>query len=106
MDIEIELEETKTPIDLSLEIGRFEDLKYLVTLLNDAWEAFEYRLEKVAEANGLYVFIEDPINADEYDCGVIEKHGELAYAISPAVHEMIMDAYQRYVDEFGEPDIE
>lgn len=103
MDIPIDL---STPKDTALELGRFEDLEYLVEVLNNAWEAFEYRLDKVPHSDRIYVFAEDPIAADEYECGVVEKHDGKAYAFSPAVHDMIMGAYARYVDEFGELDTE
>lgn len=102
MDISVDL---AAPKDLSLLIGRFEDLELLIDLLNGAWDDFEYRLEKVKESDRIYVFIEDPVAADEYECGVVEKHEGKAYAFSEAVHEMIMGAYARYVKEFGEPEL-
>ena len=94
------------PKDSSLELGRFKDLEYLVKMLNKAWDAFEYRLEKVEHSDRIYVFAEDPLAEDEYECGVVEKHGDKAYAFSQAVHDMIMGAYARYVDEFGELETE
>jgi hypothetical protein len=42
------------------------------------------------------LFVEDQLSEDEYDCGLVIKQGEKAYAFSEAVYDMIMVAYQRY----------
>jgi hypothetical protein len=84
-----------------IEIGRFEDLEQLIKLLNETFENMDYRLEPVPAQKGAYLFIEDPVLEDEYECGVIEKKGKKVYAYSPAVHQMILGAYQRYVEKTG-----
>lgn len=96
MEIEIQFEKEE------LEIGEFEDLAYLVDKLSRAWDGIEYRLEKLRGQGNNYVFIQDILSEDEYECGVVEKIGKRAFAFSPAVHEMIMRAYLRYVEDFGE----
>jgi hypothetical protein len=98
MDILVELDQ---PTDTLMEIGRFEDLEILVELLNGAFESVEYRMEKVSHERGMYLFIEDPKGKDEYLCGAVKKKGKMAYAISPMVHALIMDAYEAYLDETG-----
>lgn len=85
-----------------LEIGEFNDLAYLVKSLSKAWAGLEYRLEKMKGHPNRYLFIEDVLSDDEYECGIVEKIGAKAFAFSPAVHEMIMRAYLRYVEDFGE----
>lgn len=102
MDIVVELEQDQ---DTSLLIGNWEDLEYLVELLNGAFESFEYRLEKVPGGEEFFMFVEDPLNGSEYDCGVVRKVSGQAYAFSDDVHKMVWGAYQRYVDEFGEPEL-
>ncbi|MFA6024557.1 MAG: hypothetical protein WC777_05110 [Candidatus Gracilibacteria bacterium] len=84
-----------------LEIGNFEDLEHLVGLLNQAFEGTSYRLEKVQDQKQTYLFIEDPLAEDEYECGMIQKIGKKAYAYSEAVHQMIFGAYQRYLETTG-----
>lgn len=93
---------TSIPVDPALEIGAWEDLETLVDMLNGSFEGYEYRLEPVKNKKNLYMFIEDPIHEDEYECGLITKKSKKAYAFSDAVHTMVMNAYQRYVEEFGE----
>lgn len=97
MNFIIELDEMQGE-EVSLELGNFEDLEILVDLLNGLSEAVQYRLEKVPEQKNVYLFIEDPVREDEYECGVIKKKGKKAFALSPAVHAMVMGAYQRYLD--------
>ncbi len=80
------------------EIGNFEDLQHLIELLNQSFQDMEYRLEPVPSQKDTYLFIEDPIHEDEYECGMVEKRGKKAYAYSSAVHEMILGAYQRYLE--------
>ena len=82
-----------------VELGNFEDLKTLIGLLNSAWKTWEYRLEPVAGQNGVFLFVEDPLEEDEYECGMIAKRGKKAYAFSPEVYEMVMGAYLRYKEE-------
>ena len=96
MDIFLDFEQDAA--DLSLELGRFQDLERLVELLNDSFEGTEYRLEAMADRDNLYLFIEDPLHADDYECGIVEKVGKKAVAFSPAVHHMVMGAYQRYLE--------
>lgn len=96
MDIDIELDEDTNK---ALEIGRFEDLEHLVKLLNKAWQHVEYRLEQLPNVKNLFLFVEDPIHGDSYECGLIEKRGKKAYAFSEAVHDMVMGAYERYVED-------
>lgn len=105
MDFILDLDEmSQSTQDLaSLEVGDWEDLEHLVKLLNGAWESREYKLEKVAGKRGMWLFIEDVLSEDEYACGIVERHKGKAIAFSPAVHAMIMGAYQAYVDEFGDP---
>ncbi|MFA4815094.1 MAG: hypothetical protein WC924_02930 [Candidatus Gracilibacteria bacterium] len=85
-----------------LEIGNFEDLEHLVDLLNQTFKEMDYRLEKVPSQKGAYLFIEDPLQEDAYECGVIIKVGKKAYAYSSAVHEMILGAYQDYLEKAGQ----
>jgi len=100
MDISIELQE---PTDLGLYIGKFEDLEYLVELLNGAWESMEYRLESIAEKKGHYLFIEDHKAGDAAEVGVLECRGGSVFAFTPAVHSLVLGAYSRYVEDFGDP---
>ncbi len=85
-----------------LEIGNFEDLEHLIVILNEAFEDMEYRLEEVPSKKGIYLFIEDPIHEDEYECGIVEKKGKKAYAYSDAVHQLILGAYNRYLEKTGQ----
>jgi len=91
----------KTDVQM-LEIGNFADLEHLVGLLNDTFKDMNYRLEKVPSQEGSYLFIEDVLAEDEYECGLIEKKGKKAYAISSAVHQMILGAYARYLEKTGQ----
>jgi len=100
MDLSVELEQST---DLGLMIGRFEDLEYLVNLLNGVWESVEYRLEQIKDKAGHYLFIQDDRAKDNAEVGVVERRGDNVFAFTPAVHSLVMDAYGRYVDEFGEP---
>jgi hypothetical protein len=102
MDVLVELDQNT---DTSLLIGNWEDLEYLVELLDSAFEAYEYRLEKVPGGEEFFLFVEDPVGEDEYECGIVRKVAGEAYAFSDDVHKMIFSAYQRYVDEFGEPEL-
>lgn len=81
----------------TIEIGNFEDLETLVGLLNETFGAsMNYRLEAVPDQKGVYLFIEDPLDEDEYECGLVTRRGKKAYAFSDGVHAMILGAYQRY----------
>lgn len=91
----------KTDLQM-LEIGNFKDLEHLIDLLNETFKEMSYRLEAVPSQEGTYLFIEDPIHEDEYECGVIVKVGKKAYAYSGAVHEMILGAYQDYLRKVAE----
>lgn len=83
-----------------LEIGNFEDLEHLIGLLNGVFSKdTEYRLDPVKSQKGVYLFVEDPIHEDEYECGMVEKRGKKVYAYSPAVHSMILGAYGRYLEK-------
>lgn len=86
-----------------LEIGNFEDLEHLVGLLNQRFQGTEYRLEAVPHQEKLYLFIEDPLEEDSYECGLVEKKGAKAYAYSNGVYQMILGAYQRYLDQVNMP---
>ncbi len=97
MDFFLELEQDADQ-DLSLELGRFQDLEHLIELLNATCEGMEYRLEPMEGHGELFLFVEDPVDADDYECGIVEKVGKKAVAFSPAVHQMVMGAYQRYLD--------
>lgn len=99
--VDVDLEEAQET-DESLLVGAWADLEYLVGVLNKAWESHEYRLELVPGGKDFYLFVEDPIKEDEYECGIVERRGDDAFAFSEAVHEMIMKAYLKYVEEFGE----
>ena len=99
MDIVVDLDQGK---NTSLLNGDWEDLEYLVELLNKAFDDYEYRLEKVPGGKNVYLFVEDPLTEDSYECGIVERSGKQAYALSQAVHKMVMQAYQRYVDRCGE----
>ncbi len=83
-----------------IELGNFTDLQTLVGLLNSAWKEWEYRLEPVAGEKGVFLFVEDPLAEDEYECGMITKKGKKAYALSQDVYELVMEAYLRYQKEF------
>ncbi|MBT4384928.1 hypothetical protein HOD30_04230 [Candidatus Peregrinibacteria bacterium] len=96
MDYLVELAEEQ---DILLEIGDFQDLKHLIEILNNVFESVEYRLEKVEGKKDTYLFCEDPDGDDEYECGMIIKMGKKAYAFSPVVHELVLGAYQKYLDE-------
>ena len=85
---------------LMVELGNFTDLQTLVQLLNSAWKQWEYRLEPVEGEKGVFLFVEDPLQEDEYECGMIEKRGAKAYAFSQEVYELVMGAYLRYKDQF------
>lgn len=95
MNIEIEFDNGE------MEIGQFSDLVYLVSKLGSAWNGLEYRLEELDGEKDTYVFIEDVLNEDEYECGIVKRKGKKAIAFSPAVHKMIMSAYEQYVQDFG-----
>lgn len=79
-----------------VELGKFKDLETLVGLLNSAWKTWEYRLEPVVGQEGVFLFVEDPLQEDEFECGMIEKRGNKAYALSEDVYELVMGAYLRY----------
>ena len=83
-----------------IELGTFKDLQTLVRLLNNSWGDFEYRLEPVDGQKGSFLFVEDPLDEDAYECGVVKKQGTKAFALSDSVYELIMGAYLRYKDEF------
>lgn len=100
MDLSIELQE---PTDLGLYVGQFEDLEYLTELLNGAWESIDYRLESIAEKKNHYLFIEDHKAGDDAEVGVLERRGDRVFAFTPAVHDLVMRAYDRYVEDFGDP---
>lgn len=100
MDLSVELEQST---DLGLLLGRFEDLEYLVKLLNGVWESIEFRLEAIKAKKDHYLFIQDDKAADDAEVGVLERRGDNIYAFTPAVHGLVMEAYARYVDEFGDP---
>lgn len=82
-----------------LEIGQFKDLEHLIALLNQTFPRMSYRLESIPTQEGAYLFIEDPMDEDEYECGVVMKMGQKAYAYSDAVHAMILGAYQDYLEK-------
>lgn len=83
-----------------IELGNFKDLQTLVKLLNNSWGDFEYRLEAVEGDRKSFLFIEDPLDQDSYECGVVKKEGAKAYALSSSVYDLIMGAYLRYKEEF------
>ncbi|QQR55181.1 hypothetical protein IPG41_01295 [Candidatus Peregrinibacteria bacterium] len=83
-----------------IELGTFKDLQALVKLLNTAWGDLEYRLEPVEGDKGSYLFVEDPLDQDTYECGIVEKKGAKAYALSSSVYELIIGAYLRYKEDF------
>ena len=88
-------------MNLMIELGNFKDLQTLVGILNSSWKQWEYRLEPVAGEDGVFLFVEDPVQEDEYECGMITKRGKKAYALSQDVYELVMGAYLRYKDQFG-----
>jgi hypothetical protein len=101
MEILVELD---APIgQAALELGHFEDLKYLVKLLNGSMEGFEYDLKPVKGKKGVYLFMEQAPQDEEALCGMVHKKGKKAYAHTPAVHALVMDAYARYVEAHGNP---
>ncbi len=83
-----------------IELGNFKDLQTLVKLLNKSWGDFEYRLEPVDGDKKSFLFVEDPLDEDSYECGVVKKEGGKAYALSNSVYELIIGAYLRYKEEF------
>lgn len=82
-----------------VQLGAFTDLETLVRLLNRAWTEWEYRLEPVEGQKDMFLFVEDPLDQDEYECGLVEKRGKKAYAISDDVYQLVMGAYLRYKEE-------
>ncbi|MFT7184527.1 MAG: hypothetical protein ACI9QC_000871 [Oceanicoccus sp.] len=100
MDLTVQLHQET---DLGLLVGDFSDLKHLVKMLNGAWESVEFRFEKMKAKPNYYLFIEDDKSLDNAEVGVVERHGDKVYAFTPAVHDLIMGAYKRYVTEFGDP---
>lgn len=82
-----------------LEIGQFKDLERLIVLLNQNFPKMNYRLEAVPSQKNSYLFIEDPIEEEEYECGIVMRMGKKAYAYSDAVHAMILGAYQNYLEQ-------
>ena len=85
-----------------LEIGEFKDLEKWIKEFNKAWDGkFKYELRPVDKEKGIFVFVEDEDDEDSYECGVIHKIDEKAMALSGAVHEMVLGAFNRYADEFG-----
>ena len=95
MNIEIEFDNGE------MEIGQFSDLVYLVSKIGSAWKGVEYRLEELDGEKDAYVFIEDVLEEDDYECGIVRRRGTKAIAFSPDVHKMIMSAYEQYVQDFG-----
>lgn len=87
-------------MNLMIELGNFKDLQTLVKMLNTAWGDLEYRLEPVEGDADSYLFVEDPLDEDSYECGIVEKKGKKAYALSQSVYELIMGAYLRYKEDF------
>ena len=104
MDIVVELEDGVGQ-DLALELGRWVDLEILVDLLNNAGDC-QYDLQKVKGKKNLYMFVEAPFDTDEWGCGMIKKRGALAFAMTSAAHELVIEAYQTYVARYGEPELE
>lgn len=88
-------------MNLMIELGNFKDLQTLVGMLNSAWKQWEYRLEPVSGEKGVFLFVEDPLQEDEYECGMITKQGQKAYALSQDVYDMVMGAYLKYKKEFS-----
>ena len=100
MDLTVQLHHETS---LGILVGRFEDLEYLVEILNSAWESIEYRFEAMEAKANHYLFIQDPKEENNAEVGVVERRGEEVFAFTPAVHELIMGACARYVEEFGDP---
>lgn len=85
-----------------IEIGNFKDLEILVDLLNHAFKEMHYRLEPIEAQKGMYLFIEDPLQEDAYECGLVEKRGRKAFAYSSDVHALILGAYGKYLKKSPE----
>lgn len=102
MDIQVTLSKSKKKRDERLLVGRFVDLEYLVSLLNGAWEDLSYRLETDKSKRGILYFVEDPAESKEALVATLFKDGESLYAENLMGHRLIMDAYHRYVEDFGE----
>ena len=83
-------------------VGAFVDLEEMIKLLNQYSEEIEYRLEPVPNQDNVFLFIEDPLAADEYECGVILKDEGQAIAFSEAVYQMVMRAYQHLTELSGQ----
>ncbi len=95
MDIIVQLEEEgHQPV----EIGAFKDLETLVELLNMRFPRMKYSLEELPGIEETYLFIEDPLDEDEYQCGLIERKGKKVFAISSDVYDLVIGAYERYLE--------
>ncbi|MFA5793052.1 MAG: hypothetical protein WC897_04270 [Candidatus Gracilibacteria bacterium] len=86
---------------LGLLLGQFDDLKTLTILLNEAFSKMEYRLEPMADEKNMYLFVEDPLEEDEYECGIVMERDGKAYALSTDVQDLILGAYMRFKEERG-----
>ena len=100
MDIQVELDAKS--IKESLLLGRLLDLEILTEHLNGAWPEMDYRLEPIKGKKAKLYFVEDADEEEEAIQGLILLKGEMAYASSSVVHRLVMDAYHRYVRDFGE----
>jgi hypothetical protein len=100
MDLSVQLHHDTS---LGISVGRFEDLEYLVKMLNKAWESVKFRFEEMEGKAGHYLFIRDSKESETAEVGVVERRGEEVFAFTPAVHQLIMGSYEQFVEEFGDP---
>ncbi|MBU0981330.1 hypothetical protein KKC94_01415 [Patescibacteria group bacterium] len=83
------------------ELGSFQDLVDWISEFNRVWSGkLKYILEQTKEPNE-YLFYEYDTKKKEYSVGTIKKIGEKAHALSAAVHELVIGAFDRYMGEFG-----
>lgn len=100
MEIQIDWDNPQEERDLTL--GRWQDLETLVELLNEAWNGeISYELRPVNGQPDAWLFVEDYDADDEYECGLVNKVGKSAVALSSAVYDLVMGAYWKYQNEVG-----
>jgi hypothetical protein len=78
-----------------IELGSWEDLVYLVSLLREKFPKIDFRLDRIRGKKNQFLFIEDAEDQDSYDCGLILRRKGKAYAFSPDVHAFVMGSYDR-----------
>lgn len=107
MEIYIDFEDSDcqdNPEENDCKLGAFRDLLAWIDEFNSAWEGkMKYLLEPVATDKSdadVFLFYEYDSEKNEYEVGTIFKVGDEAFAKSPAVHELVMNAFLRFCDNF------